>query len=381
MNWDSIRDEFPALCEWTYLNTATFGQLPRRTTEAVARHFAHRDELACSDFLKWYDDMDRVRASIGRLIHCQPEDVAFITNASSALGLVLAGLEWQPRDRIVTLADEFPNNLYAPHRLKERGVEFVECPWEQIHETVHERTRLVVVSSANYNTGLVPSLPELSKLCRSHGAVLFVDGTQSLGALQFDVREMQPDVLAVHGYKWLISPTGAGFLYITPELRARLQPNVVGWRSHHNWRSVDNLHHGMPVFSDKAEKYEGGGVAFPLLYGMGASVDLMLEIGPAVIEKRVLDLADQVRQALRQLGAQVLEYRSAIVAARFPHADVSQLAKALREKRVLVAARKGHLRVSPHFYNNDADIETFAKELRTILSLPRHNDEEGEPVC
>ena len=209
MNWDSIRDEFPALREWTYLNTATFGQLPRRTTEAVARHFAHRDELACSDFLKWYDDMDRVRASIGRLIHCRPEDVAFITNASSALALVLAGLEWHAGDRIVTLTDEFPNNLYAPHGLEERGVEFVECAWEQIHETVHERTRLVVVSSANYNTGFVPPLAELSKLCKSHGAVLFVDGTQSLGALRFDVGEMQPDVLAVHGYKWLISPTGA----------------------------------------------------------------------------------------------------------------------------------------------------------------------------
>ena len=102
---------------------------------------------------------------------------------------------------------------------------------------------------------------------------------------------------------------------------------------------------------------------------MGASVDLMLEIDPAAIEKRVLDLADQVGQALRQLGAQVLEYRSAIVAARFPDADVSQLARALREKRVLVAARKGYLRVSPHFYNNEADIEKFAQELRTILSL------------
>jgi selenocysteine lyase/cysteine desulfurase len=369
VNWDSIRDEFPALREWTYLNTATFGQLPRRTTEAVAQHFAHRDELACSDFLTWYDDMDRVRASVGRLIHCRPEDVAFITNASSALGLVLAGLEWQAGDRIVTLTDEFPNNLYAPHGLEERGVEFVECPWEQIHETVNERTRLVVVSSANYNTGFVPPLAELSKLCKSNGAVLFVDGTQSLGALQFDSRETQPDVLAVHGYKWLISPTGAGFLYITPELRERLRPNVVGWRSHHDWRSVDNLHHGMPVFSDKAEKYEAGGLAFPLLYGMGSSVDLMLEIGPAAIEKRVLDLANQVRQVLRKLGAQVLDYRSAIVAARFPDSDVSLLAKALREKRVLVAARKGHLRVSPHFYNNEADIETFAKELRTILAF------------
>ncbi len=73
MDWDAVRHEFPALAHWTYLNTATFGQLPRRATEAVAAHFAHRDELACGDFLAWYDDADRIRAKIGRLIHCAPD--------------------------------------------------------------------------------------------------------------------------------------------------------------------------------------------------------------------------------------------------------------------------------------------------------------------
>ena len=71
VDWEAVRGEFPALRNWTYLNTATFGQLPRRATEAVATHFAHRDEMACGDFLSWYDDMDRVRAKVARLIHCQ----------------------------------------------------------------------------------------------------------------------------------------------------------------------------------------------------------------------------------------------------------------------------------------------------------------------
>lgn len=367
MNWDSIRAQFPGLGQWTYLNTATFGQLPVCATAAVARHFEHRDELACSDFLHWFDEIDGVRASVGRLIGCGPEDIAFIPNASSGLGLVLTGLEWRAGDRVVTLADEFPNNIYAPLLLEDRGVELVESTWEQIHEAVDGRTRLVVVSSANYNTGFVPPLDGLSRLCQGHGALLYVDGTQSLGALSFDVRKVQPDVLAVHGYKWLISPTGAGFLYVKPELRARLRPGTVGWRSHHDWRSVDNLHHGTPVFSANAEKYEGGGLPFPLLYAMGASVDLMLEVGPRAIEERVLELAGLVRQELRAVGAQVLDYRSAIVAARFADADVSGLARALREKKVLVAARKGHLRVSPHFYNNESDVLTFARELRAIL--------------
>jgi cysteine desulfurase/selenocysteine lyase len=367
VDWEAVRREFPALEHWTYLNTATFGQLPRRATEAVSRHFAHRDELACWDFLAWYDDADRIRAKIARLIDCSPSDIAFVPNASTALGLLLAGLDWHSGDRILTLEHEFPNNLYAPRLLERFGVEAVACPWERFYESVDARTRLVVLSSVNYNTGFAPPLAELADFLRARGILLFIDGTQSLGALRFDVRRIQPDMFAVHGYKWLLSPNGAGFFYIAPQLRERLQPNVVGWRSHRDWRNVDNLHHGVPEFPSAAEKYEGGSVSFALLYAMEASLDLILEIGPEAIEQRVLGLAATARGILRGLGASVADGDSPIVAARFDNRDVSALARALKEQRVLVAARRGHLRVSPHLYNNEQDLEVFERTLRTLL--------------
>ena len=368
VDWDAVRGEFPALANWTYLNTATFGQLPRRTTEAVAKHFAHRDELACSDFLNWFDDANRIRAKVGRLIHCQPEDVAFIPNASSALGILLGGLDWSPSDRILTLEHEFPNNLYATGLVARYGVEMAECRWENLQESVNSRTRLVALSSANYNTGFAPPLAGLSQFLRERGVMLFVDGTQSLGALQFDVSIVQPDMFAVHGYKWLNSPNGAGFMYVRPDLRERLRPNVLGWRSHKDWRNVDNLHHGTPELPDSAEKYEGGMISFALLYAMEASIDLVLEIGPATIEKRVMELAGKTRGLLIEGGASVDECNSPIVAARFKNQDVSAMARSLRDQRVLVAARRGHLRVSPHFYNNDQDLNKLSSALRTIVS-------------
>ena len=92
MDWVNIREEFPALTRWTYLNTATYGQMPRRAVEAMTGHSQRRDELACTDFLDWYSDADRMRASIARLIHAQPEDIAFVPNAAAALSIVLAGL-------------------------------------------------------------------------------------------------------------------------------------------------------------------------------------------------------------------------------------------------------------------------------------------------
>ncbi len=367
VDWEAVRGEFPALTHWTYLNTATFGQLPRRATEAVAWHFAHRDELACTDFLAWYDDVDRIRAKIGQLIHCAPNDIAFVPNASTALGLLLSGLDWRPGDHVITLEHEFPNNLYAPGLLARFGVETTASPWERFYESVCPKTRLAIVSSANYNTGFAPPLAEMAEFLHARGVLLFVDGTQSVGALRFDTARIQPDMLAVHGYKWLLSPNGAGFFYIAPQLRERLEPNVVGWRSHRDWRNVDNLHHGVPELLPSAEKYEGGSVSFALLYAMEASLDLILEIGPDVVEHRVLELGGKVREILRKLGASVAPCASPIVAAKFEDRDVSRLARALKEQRVLVAARRGHLRVSPHLYNNQQDLGMFERALGALL--------------
>ncbi len=364
-DWKTIRAEFPALEGRTYLNTATFGQLPRCATEAVARHWQHRNELACADFLAWYDDADRLRASIARLIHASADDIAFVPNAAAALGIVVAGLDWKAGDNAVTLADEFPNYLYLPALLHRHGVEVREGG------AIDSRTRLVAFSEVNYATGFRAPLLEISQSAREHGAVVFVDGTQSVGALTFDVRATPVDALAVHGYKWMNSPSGAGFLYVSPQLRERLPPNAAGWRTHRDWREVANLHHGSPEMKTSAEKYEAGGLPFSLLYAMEASVNMMLEIGPDAIETRVLALAASARERLRRLGAEVPENGSQIVAARFPAHDPSALALALKERDVLVAARHGHLRVSPHFYNNEDDLERMEEELTRVLNIPR----------
>jgi cysteine desulfurase/selenocysteine lyase len=368
IDWNAIRAEFPALAHWTYLNSATYGQIPRRSVDAIARHFAHRDELACSDFLSWYDQAECMRAPIARLINATPADIAFIPNAATALGLVAGGIDWKPGDNVVTLGGEFPNQLYLPALVTGRGVEFREAPWESFYDSIDTRTRLVAISEVNYSTGFRAPIEEISRITHGNGALVFVDGTQSIGALRFDVQQSRPDALAVHAYKWLCGPTGVGFLYIAPALRAILPPNTIGWRSHRDWRNVDNLHHGSPVLTDSAERYEGGGLAFGLLDAMAASVEWMLEIGPEAIEQRVLALAASARQRLRNLGAEVLDNgRSQIVAAKFPKQDPSHLARELKARRVLVAARHGFLRVSPHFYNNESDLDRLDAELRELI--------------
>jgi cysteine desulfurase/selenocysteine lyase len=360
MDWPAIRNEFPALQQWTYLNSATFGQVPLRSQAALARHFERRNALACQDFLTWFDDADRLRALIAQFICCEPADIGFMPTACAVLSLFLGGIEWQPGDRILTLADEFPNQYYYANWLRPCGVELIETPRV---DRIPERTRAIVLSSVNYMNGYRPDLANISRLAHEARALLYVDGTQSLGALRFDVRSVQPDIFAVDGYKWLLCPNGAAFFYIAPHLRRTLPPSVIGWRSDRGWRGVDDLHHGVPQLPEGAERYEGGMLNFPSLYAMEESLRMMLEIGPEAIENRVLELAARTAEVLRGAGASIVHENSNIVAAHWRDRDASLLARKLGERRIVVAARHGNLRVSPHFYNSETDLAALAEAL------------------
>jgi selenocysteine lyase/cysteine desulfurase len=366
IDWRAVRAEFPSLRGRTFLNTATFGQLPRRSSEAARAHFERRDQNACTDFLDWFADADALRASIARLINAAASDIAFMANTGAALALAISSIDWQPGDEMLTLRDEFPNQLYA-HALA--GVRGIESPWHELSAHVNSRTRLVLLSTVNYSTGLRPNLTAIVSDLRRRGVVVYLDGTQSLGALRFDCAAIQPDFFAVDAYKWMISPNGATFVYVDPQMRTRLRPNVIGWRSDRDWRNVNSLHHGSPRFGDSAEKYEPGMLPFPSLYGMQASLQLLEEISQAAIEARVLELAALIRRELSALDAEFDPtlgdcLSSQIVTARLPGADASSLTVSLAGQGIITSARKGCLRVSPHFYNNEEDVAKLITALK-----------------
>ena len=137
-------------------------------------------------------------------------------------------------------------------------MEFVETAWESFYD----RSDAAHAAGSHQHGELFDRVPAAARrdFRRTAAAriLLYLDGTQSLGALQFDVSRIRPDLFAVDAYKWLLSPNGAGFMYVSPELRERLAPAVIGWRSHRDWRNHENLHHGAPEFAAEAEKYEGG---------------------------------------------------------------------------------------------------------------------------
>ena len=215
-DWERIREEFPSLKRFTYLNTATFGQTPQCAVRAMAEHLAHRDESACADFLDWFTDHDRLRGKLAQLINCTADEIAFMPNASAGLALLMNGSEWEPGDEVVTLTGEFPNQIYAPAA---RGVKLVETEWADFERSLSKRTRLVALSTVNYTNGFRPPLEKVAQAARAAGALLYIDGTQSVGALRFDWQAIQPDLLAVNTYKWMLTPNGLAFLAVHPRLR------------------------------------------------------------------------------------------------------------------------------------------------------------------
>ena len=378
-DWLTIRAQFPLLKEWAYLNTATFGPLPTCAVEAAANHFRRRDQQACLDFLDWYTDADAVRAQAAELIGAEPDDVAFIPNTATALSWVVNGIRWTPGDHVVTLPHEFPNNEYFARVLEQRGIKYTQAAapdgffsMDKFLAEITERTKLVILSSVNYSTGLRPPLKEIGPALRERNVLFFLDGTQGVGALKMDVKTAQPDVLAVHGYKWLLCPLGIGFAYVRPQVREWLPPSLYSWRSHKDWRSVDHLHEGLPELPQAAMKYEGGGQNFTGICALGAVLKMLHSLGPETIEKRVLELAAKTRNLLRARGG-ILHYDrhphydSPVVSAQFPGVDMSALAVELRRRRIALAARKGNLRVSPHFFNNEDDLGKLDEALRTLI--------------
>lgn len=372
--WLRVRSLFPVLQQWAYLNTAAFGALPTPAREAVQAHFAARDARAALDFLDWYDRLDGLRAKLAGLIGAQPADIGFCPSAGAALSWLLRGIEWRAGDEILTSADEFPNSLYAPMALSAQGVRLRKLPAagrrvspDELLDALAPRTRLVVLSTVNYSSGLRTPLREVAPELRRRGVLLCIDGSQSVGALRHDIEEVPADFLMVSGYKWMLAPPGAGFFHAPQATRAWLPPSIVSWRSDRRWRDVDHLHHGSPEPPDEAAVYEGGIQPFALLFALEASVDLILACGPEAIERRVLGLAAIAQALLEQRGGVLPEGAGGtpIVAAAFPGRDLAALCGRLRERRVAASLRQGSLRISPHFFNSEEDLERLDEALAT----------------
>jgi selenocysteine lyase/cysteine desulfurase len=374
IDWRSVRaTEFPVTRRWAYLDHAAQAALPARAARVLR---TWTDEQERDGVVGWPDRekrLEAVRDQVARLVNADRDEIAFITSTTHGIGLVAEGFPWQAGDNVVTAEEEYPSNIYPWMNLASRGVDLRRVPtrdgriWiDDLAAAMDHRTRVLAISHVEFGTGFRNDLDALTELCHARGIAVFVDAIQSLGPFVIDVRRTPIDFLAADGHKWLLGPEGAGLFYVRKDWIERLRPIGVGW---HSVVGDYNSPHCELEFKKSAARWEGGSFNMAGLLTFGACVELFLELGPAEVSRRALDRADAVRELAALAGWTVYGSsrpadRSAIVALERPGVDPARAASHLRRQGVVVSSRRGRLRISPHFYNDDDDLD----RLRTGLT-------------
>lgn len=360
-----FRALFPALERYVWLNTATVAPGARPVLDAL-RRVEREWEEGTFDWQAWEAEAHATRPLFARMIGAEPSSVALVHSVSEAAGTVARSLpsSKNPRGRsggrVVVGAREFRSNLFPWLQLRERGFDVVEVPatdgvvrTEALVDAIDPRTVLVAVTEVQSLNGFRVRLGEIARRAREVGARLFVSVMQSLGALRFDVREHEPDFVVTHGYKWLLGPRGAAWVYVRPDRLDETAPLAA------NWKSVADpyaeYYGGPMVLAPDARRLDTSLAWFPWV-GAKAALELLLSYDPAAIEARCLGLARAFREEASALGFALVpeEAPSHIVGVRVP--DPEGLRRRLAARNVIAAVRGGFLRIGFHAFNDESDL-------------------------
>jgi cysteine desulfurase/selenocysteine lyase len=365
MDWTELRREFPVTTRWAFFDHAAVAPLTERARRTLIEY---ADDIAFNGVVNDPDHVRRVevvRRLAAQLLNADPLDVAFIKNTSEGIGIVAEGLRWQAGDNVVTTEDEYPANLYPWMNLAERGVELRRVPsragrivLDDLRRALDGRTRLVSLSFVEYATGFRNDLAAVGQMCREKGVLFFVDAIQGLGVFPLDVRQTPIDFLAADGHKWLLSPEGAGLLWVRRELIDQLHAVGVGWNSVIGSRDFSRIAFRL---KPHAGRWESGTLNVSGILALGASVELLLAAGIDAISERVLYLTDYLCERCRQAGVPVYSSRrpgeASGIVSLVVDGDVTALVQRCREGGVVVNQRAGRLRVSPHAYNSTEELD------------------------
>jgi cysteine desulfurase / selenocysteine lyase len=372
--WDDFRRRMPAAAEWAYFDHAAVAPIPRPTAEAIAIWAREAAELGGAGWLKWKARREALRERAAQLVGAGADEIALVRSTTEGINLVAEGFPWQTGDNVVTLADEFPSNLYPWMNQARRGVETRRVPTDngrvdldRLADACDNRTRIVSISWIGYASGWRNDLAAIAEMAHRRGALFFLDAIQGLGAFPLDVRRAPVDFFAADGHKWLLGPEGAGLFYIRREHLDRLQPIGVGWNSVAH--SSDFTHIELK-FKDSAARFEGGSSNMVGFAGLDASLELLMSLDIAAIGERILVITDLACRRLTEAGAVIQSHRddpehcSGIVLFDWPGEDPQSLRRHLLDRKILVSARADRLRISPHAYCSEADIERLVDGLK-----------------
>ncbi len=369
MDITEIRKLFPITAQKVYLNHAAISPLSSRVTEKLEWYIDERMFGVVDTHESAVGIRHDLRKSVARLINTQPENIGFVTNTSEGFNWLVHGLKWQKGDQVILFDYEFPSNIYPFLQLEKQGVEMVwvknrdgAIDIDDIEAAITSKTRLLSISFVEYVNGYRNNLKAIGALCKAHQIIFSVDGIQGNGALHMDVSEFQIDFMSNGAAKWLMGTMGVAFVYIRPQLLQRLEPAFAGWLGVEN--AWDFSSHKLDYLPD-ARRLEIATANFMGITALYESLALLLETGLPQIEAHLLRLGDQLINGMRRNGLQFMgsenpARRSGI--SSFSGKDIPGLADFLMARNIICSVRNGWLRVSPHFYNSEEEIQRIIDE-------------------
>ncbi|PDT18648.1 cysteine desulfurase [Rhizobium sp. J15] len=362
---DAIRSDIPLLKNGIYVDNAAVSPVPGRVRSAsehyntiIAEQLRDAKEISKPYF-------DKGRALAAKLVGSSSQNIAYVQNTAHGLSLVALGIDWRPGDNLVVCAHEFPSNYLCWVQLAAMGVEVRKIlspdgrlEPELVQEALDERTRVVAVSHVQFYSGFRVDVSAVGELCSRYGALLVVDGTQSIGALNLDVGAAGVDVLVVSAHKWLMGPRGIGFASFSDRALNEITPRIVGWLS------VDDPYafNRRLDFLPDARRFEPGTPNGCGILGLAERLAQIDELGIGWIENRILTLNELLCERALQHGIQpVYQFehrsRSGITLLHKPGTVAADMHASLVENGVYASIRNGAVRISPHYYNSFEEME------------------------
>lgn len=313
----------------------------------------------------YMNDVLHTRNSLSKLIGCDTNEIAFFQSTASAISQLCFHFPLKAGDEVITWDQEYASNLYPwQEACKRRGAQLVIVPSEGnlttpihlISEKITSKTKVIALSWVQFLTGAMSDIRTLSKITREKEIFLFVDIMQGLGMHPFHMKEWGVDAVAGGSHKWLTSPVGVGFLALDSKHMNKIKPHNVGAYTFGTCDDPTDLH---CTPKKDAFKFEAGSKQVLEITALGASIDLILQTKVAVIEKEIIRLSQLLQRGLINLGYEVHYHNSAIVNFIPRNDSVEQLTSLPCN----FALRGPGIRLSPHAFNTDEDIERVLKVL------------------
>jgi selenocysteine lyase/cysteine desulfurase len=375
-NEELRRHEFPVVREKIFLAHAGDCPLPRRVSEAIS-NYARQCTTGDPETIIYPMILNDGRKLAAQLLNCQPEEVAFVGPTSLALSFIGSGLKFRRGDNILIYFDDYPSNVYPWLAMAEQGVEVRMLNThglgvirvKDVIGQIDENTRMVALASCHFISGYRIDHQAIGEELRKRNILFCLDAIQTVGA--FPTTTENVDMLAADAHKWLLGPCGAGLMYVRRSIQEHLTPPIYGW---HNVRCPNYVAQEQIVFRNGSQKYEAGTHNLLGIVGLVAAMELILELGVENIARELLRKRSWLVPALQEKGYTVLqpdappEAASCIVAFFKSGTELAPLQQKLLDAGIVTSLRgdragQKYIRLSPHFYNTDAELRRVVEML------------------